>query len=913
MKIRMRFFFAIVLLCCFSLLHAQEIKVTKLSCTYAETPMGIDIARPRLGWQLLSEGKNKRQSAYEIVVSDRPGTAEKGQGTMWSTGKVQSDSSAGITYRGQQLQSFTRYYWKVRVYDEKGNASAWSRSSWFETAMLDPLDWKAQWISDGKPVPERDADFYKEDPMPVFKKQLLIKKAIRSARLYIAGAGYFEAYLNGEKIGTDQLAPAWTNFDKRVLYRTYDITAQLKQGGNTGTLLLGNGWYNPLPLRFWGRYNLRDVLATGRPAIKAQYRITYTDGSTETIVTDATWKWTAGPVVQNNVYLGETFDNSRVPETWMEGPIGRGAGNSATVVAGPKGSLEADLQPPIRVRRIIKPIVVRTVGSGKYVADMGENFAGVAQIHLKAPKGTRITLRYGEDINKDGTVNGMTAVAGQIKHGNGGPGAPEIAFQEDHFIAGGKGIESWHPRFTFHVFRYVEITGWPGTPTTADIEGLQMNADVPVAGQFTCSNPLLNKIQDNVLRTFKSNLFSVQSDCAGREKFGYGGDLFCTLESFSYNFDMHNFYRKSVQDFADDQRPLGGITETAPFVGLYDKGPGDGSGPLGWQLGYPYLIKKLYEFYGDKHVIEKYYPSLTRQIHFLMDSAKDNLYYQDISDHEALDEKPEALTASLFYYHHVQLMKEFAGLLNKKEDAARYAALEEKIKAAILKRFYKGGGVFDNHTESAQLFALWYGLPDGKEKQLTEQQLLNAFSTKNNHVSTGIFSTKMLFDVLRDMDKNELAYTVANQKDFPGWGYMVEKGATTVWETWKYSDNTYSQNHPMFGSVTEWFYRSLLGINSTAPGFKTFKIQPQPVQSLQFANGYYETPYGKISSSWQWKGQLFTLTVSVPVNTTAVIWVPSDDGIVLINGKRSEGNVEGHYKKCAVGSGHYTFTSSLRK
>lgn len=567
--------------------------------------MGIDISRPRLGWQSISEGKNKTQSAYEIMASDRQGMIEKGRGTIWSTGKVQSDNSICIIFNGAALKSFTKYYWKVRVYDEKGKPSAWS-SSWFETAMLAPADWQARWITDGKRIPERDEDFYKDDPMPVFRKQILVKKAIRSARLYIAGAGYFEAYLNGEKIGTDQLAPAWTNFDKRVLYRTYDITNQLRRGENTGALLLGNGWYNPLPLRFWGRYNLRDVLATGRPTVKAEYRITYTDGSTETVITDASWKWTSGPVVRNNVYLGETFDNNR----GMTGASLPDVGNNAIVVTGPKGRLEADLQPPIRVKRVAKPIAVRAVGNGKYVADMGENFAGVAQIHVKAPKGSRITLRYGEDINKDGTVNGMTAVAGQIKHGNGGPGAPEIAFQEDHFIAAGSGIESWHPRFTFHVFRYVEITGWPGVPTTADIEGLQMNADVPVAGQFICSNPLLNKIQDNVLRTFKSNLFSVQSDCAGREKFGYGGDLFCTLESFSYNFGMHNFYRKSLQDFADDQRPLGGITETAPFVGLYDKGPGDQSGPLGWQLGYPYLIKNYMSFMGTRKLLKDIIPPL---------------------------------------------------------------------------------------------------------------------------------------------------------------------------------------------------------------------------------------------------------------------------------------------------------------
>src|SRR5690606_17690116 len=341
-----------------------------------------------------------------------------------------------------------------------------------------------------------------------------------------------------------------------------------------------------------------------------------------------------------------------------------------------------------------------------------------------------------------------------------------------------------------------------------------------------CSNDLFNKIQENVLRTFKSNIFSVQSDCAGREKFGYGGDLFCTLESFCYNFDMHNFYRKVLQDFEDDQRPLGGIPETAPFVGLHDKGPGDQSGPLGWQLGYPYLVEKLYEFYGDKRVIEKHYASLQKQIAFLEKNARDFLYDEDISDHESLEVKPEALTASLFYYHHAMLMERFSRLLDKNTDTERYARLCAQIKEAILHKFYKGDGVFDNGTQAAQIFPLWYDIINTDEKNQIRDRMKEAFEKKQNHVHTGIFATKMMFDVMRRENEQELAYTIVNQKDYPGWGHMIEKGATTIWETWKYSDNVYSQNHPMFGSVTEWFYRSILGINASEPAFRSFSIKP---------------------------------------------------------------------------------------
>ncbi|MCD2426085.1 glycoside hydrolase family 78 protein [Niabella pedocola] len=912
-------FFATILFFLFFVCRVQAggITATQLTCEQTVNPLGIDLARPAFGWQLRSAERGQFQTAFEMIVGDRAEQVLAGTGNVWQTGKRNSAENSIILFEGKQLRSFTRYFWKVRVYDRNGKASEWSPVAWFETAMLSAADWKAQWISDGQSLPGTDAGFYKDDPMPVFKQAVAVTKPVKTARLYIAGAGYFEAYLNGEKIGKDWLSPGWTNFDKRILYRVYDITANLRKGRNIAGLMLGNGWYNPLPMRFWGVYNLRNALATGRPVVKAQLRVTYTDGTTETINTDNSWKWKAGPVIRNSVYLGETFDGRADTKAWLQ-QVPESGDLPAAIANGPKGKLQADLQPPVRVAAVIKPVAVTEVAPGKFVADMGVNFAGVARIRVKAPQGTRISLRYGEDVYKDGNVNGMTAVAGQIKNGNGGPEAPPVAWQEDHFIAGGGGMETWNPRFTFHVFRYVELTGWPGKPTVDDIEGLQMHADVPDAGVFECSNRLFNKIQELTLRTFKSNIFSVQSDCAGREKFGYGGDLFCTLESFSYNFDMYNFYRKSLQDFEDDQRPLGGITETAPYVGLHDKGPGDASGPLGWQLGYPYLVKKLYEFYGDKRVIETYYPSLTKQIRFLEDRAKGFLYEEDISDHESLDPKPVALTASLFFFHHVQLMREFSELLNKKAEADRYAALEAKIRAAIRKRFYKGAGIFDNQTQAAQLFALWYDIAEEKEKQAVLRQLVQAFAAKNNHVSTGIFATKMLFDVLRVHNLDTLAYTIVNQKDFPGWGHMVAQGATTLWETWKYSDNTYSQNHPMFGSVSEWFYRSLLGINATAPGFKTFRIQPRTA-GLSFAKGWYRSPYGTIGSSWEQHADNFLLHVEIPVNTMAEVWIPAAPGSVLLDGKKAgaPGTVvflkeaQG-YQVYKVASGTYTFSCRLK-
>jgi alpha-L-rhamnosidase len=379
---------------------------------------------------------------------------------------------------------------------------------------------------------------------------------------------------------------------------------------------------------------------------------------------------------------------------------------------------------------------------------------------------------------------------------------------------------------------------------------------------------------------------------------------------------MAHFYRKTIQDFANEQQPDGGITEIAPYTGIADRGYGGESGPLGWELAFPYLQKKLYEFYGDKRIIEEQYPAIIKQLQFLQSKAVDNSFYWDISDHESLDTKPEAFTAASFYYHHALLASQFAGILHKSEDSVTYAKLAEQIKSTILRKYHlPGTGRFDNATQAAQVFALWYGFTPDTTKSMNVW--LNEIERHKGHLSTGIFSTKMLFDVARERDKNEIAYNLANQRDFPGWGYMLSKGATTLWETWAYPDNAPSQNHPMFGSIDEWFYRSLLGINPLAPGFEKIQIKPQPAGDLKWAKGSYESMFGTIGSSWKKNGTVFELEVIVPANTTAKIWIPvTDKSVITEGGKRIDSlkeiqllRYENGYAVLAVGSGSYQFRS----
>lgn len=889
---------------------AQNIQPAHLTVEYIENPLGIDIAKPRLSWNFISSERNQSQTAYEIIVSDNEKLISDGKGNAWQSGKVASDENVQVEYAGNKLASFTKYYWRVKVYDKNGNASAWSDIANFETAVLKPEDWQAKWIDDGKKQFERDEDFYQEDPMPLFRKQIYLSKKIASARIYISGLGYYELYINDKKIGDHVLDPGFTAYKKQALYVTYDVTQALKNNKNVIGVMLGNGWWNALPIRLFGRFNLRDAQQTGRPCVKAQLLIHYTDGSDETIATDESWQTITGPVIRNNVYLGEEYD-ARLEKKFTDD----GAWKNASIAKGPNGTLSAQMQPAIKVTKIVKPVSITETGKDTFIVDMGQNFAGVAKIKVKGKTGNTIAMRYGELLYDDGRLNYMTTVAGQIKeiwNLSGGPGCPKTAWQEDRYILKGKGVEEWHSRFSFHGYRYIQITGWPGKPTLNDIEGLRMNSDLQQDGTFACSNDFFNQLHSVIQWTFLSNVFSVQSDCPAREKMGYGADIVATAGAFSYNYNMANFYSKSVRDFANDQRPEGGITEIAPSTGIADRGYGDSSGPLGWQLGFAYVQKKLYDQYADKRIIEQYYPAFQKQLAFLQAKAIEGLYYWDIGDHEAGDTKADAFSASCFYFHHLKLGAEFATILGKKDDAMQYGKLASDTKQRIIEKYLvRNTGRFDNATQAPQIFSLWYHIAPDREKAF--DVLMKEFERHRMHLATGIFSTMMVFDVLSDFNRDDLAYTLVNQRDFPGWGYMLANGATTLWEQWTKPEFA-SYNHPMFGSVDEWFYKTLLGIKAAAPGFKQIVIKPY-VKDLSFAQGSYRSIHGVIRSAWNKTNDGFGMKVSIPVNTTATVWIPSNEkSTISESGQNISSNKdirflknENGYAVYAVGSGDYDF------
>ncbi len=890
-----------------------------LRCEYRRDPLGIDSPRPRLSWALTSEGRAVTQGAYRILVASSPRLLDADRGDLWDSGEVRSAESLGIAYAGPALQSGQRCYWKVRVWDGRGRPSIWSPAASWETALPKDAPWRARWISDGKPVPSNDEDFYRDDPAPLFRKEFVAPERIARARLSITGLGYYEATINGRRVGDQVLDPGWTNYEKRVLYSVYDVTGLVRAGLNCVGVMLGNGWWNPLPLRMWGARNLRADLPVGRPCLIARLEIVGEDDSVTTVATGPDWQVRGGPVLRNNVYLGEVYDARREIPGWDSPGASEAGWTWAVPCPGPAGALRAQPQPPVRITARLRPRRVTVPGPGVALYDFGRNFAGWVRLRLRAPAGTRIRIRYGELLDDKGALNTLTSVCGQIKGRGkdglpvGGPGAPEIAEQSDIYIARGGGEEVHTPRFTFHGFRYAEVTGLPGPPALDDLEGLRLNADVAESGEFSCSNDVFNRIQEMVQWTFLSNIFSVQSDCPHREKFGYGGDLVATADAFLANFDMSGFYGKAAVDWADAARGDGMLTDTAPFVGIQYCG-------LAWAMAHPLLQTKLVQHYGDRRLVEDQYGTTRRWLDLVAKSSPDGLIREGLADHESLEPTSVPALVTPLYHETALMASRLAGLLGRRADEARYRDLAAFIAAA-----YRSGvlgsapGRYEAMTQAGLAVAIGLGLiPDAEGTAAFEALVAKVSTAEGPSLATGIFGTKYLLDVLSRHGRADLAWALVNRKAFPGWCHMLDRGATTLWEHWEYSDDTYSHNHPMFGSVSEWLFAWVAGIqpDPAAFGFDRIVFRPQPVGDLTWAKARVRTVRGEVRSEWRLEGRRLILDVTVPVNTSATVYIPGTDPAAVREGAVPAASAEGvsfrglEDGSCvyAVGSGRYEFS-----
>ena len=890
---------------------SKSIRIQRLRCEYRDRPLGIDHPAPRLSWMLESSVRGQKQTAYRVLAARSMEALHADRGDLWDSGKVESSQSVNIVYAGDALSSGLRCFWKVKVWDKDGKSSDWSNPSSWEMGLLEAGDWKGRWINDGKPLPQNDADFYRDDPAPLFRREFKVPGPVRNARLYISALGYVHATLNGGAVGDHHLDPLWTLPNKRVFYSVYDVSKNLARGDNCLGVTLGNGWYNPVPLRMWGRVNLRERLPVGRPQFIAQLVIEYADGSRESVASDSAWKVAPGPILRNSIYLGEKVDARKAVKGWDEPGLDDRAWDFARIAPVPEGPLQAQPLPPVRVTASVKPVRITEPSDGVYIVDMGQNFSGWARFTFNVPQGTEITMRYGELLHEDGTLNPMTSVCGQIKRKKPtADGSPPIVWQADTYIARGGGPETYTPRFTFHAFRYVEITGLPARPSVHDVEGLRMNSAVEPAGSFSCSNDLLNRIQTMCQWTFLSNLFGVQSDCPHRERFGYGGDLVTTSDAFMLNYDMANFYAKAARDWHDSALPDGMLTDTAPSVGIQYCG-------VGWAMAHPHLQVQLYRYYADRRIIEEQYPASKRWLELVRSQNTDHIVRQGLHDHEALEKEKSPPMITPLYCESARMLSRLARILGKEEEADQYDRLSENIRRAYVGEFLAlGTGVVASGIQSVQAFALFLNMLPAGERPAALAHLARDITDKHNgHLTTGIFGTRYMLDVLSREGRADVVNDMVNLPDFPGWGNMLAQGATTLWEHWEFSDNTFSHNHPMFGSVSQWFYNWLGGIEPDidAVGFDKFTFQPQFLEGLDWVRCTYRSIRGPITCDWERQGGRVAMDLHVPINSSATLILPMS-GAITENGhpaaksqgveKTAERNGRAKFK---LGSGRYHF------
>lgn len=795
---------------------------TALRCEYLVDPMGLDMVKPRFFWIVDHPERGQTQSAYQVIVSTDPNAAA---GDIWDSGKAASARSTQIAFAGKALTSGASYFWKVKAWDREGRESPWSAVARFETGLLDKSDWKGVWIGRKNQ----------------FRKEFTLQGRVKRARAYIAGLGYYELRLNGRKAGNHVLDPAWTTYDKRVLYATYDVTNFLRQGANAVAVTLGQGWYKSR-------------------ALLLQLDIELEDGTTASVVSDTSWKAADGPIVADSVYDGESYDARRETPGWDRPGFAGEGWAAAEAIKGPAGVLSAQLMPAIQVVDTVVPFKMSSPLPGVYVFDMGQNFSGWARLRVEGPRGTDVRLRFAELLFPDGTLNQDNLRSAQA---------------EDHYILKGGGEEAWEPRFTYHGFRYVEVTGFPGTPALDAVRGRVVHSAVEPVGSFAASKDVLNGIQRLITWGQKTNLHGIPTDCDQRdERMGWLGDAQVTAEEAILNFDMAAFYTNFMRDIRDVQDAKGRLSDTVPHVW-----GGENADPA-WATAYPLIGWYMFQYYGDTRVLEEHYEAMKRYVEFLRSKAENGLVkFSSYGDWVAIEKCPGAIVSSFYYLYDARILADAARVLGKAADAALYDRLAAEIRTAFNREYYDPKtGDYAGGTQTANTLPLFLGLATGREGSAWGRLFDDVVYKHNVHLTTGIVGTKYIMEVLTNFGVPDLAYDLACKTDFPSWGYMIASGATTLWELWQNREGSSmnSHNHPMFGSVGSWFYKALAGINLApgATGFEKVVIAPQMVRDLAHASGSTMTVRGEIACAWSRTERSVRVEVTVPFGSEAEIVIP---------------------------------------
>lgn len=883
--------------------------VHNLRTEYLVNPIGVDCVRPRLSWELTSARRGTVQRAYHIIVSADPESLRRGEGDLWDSGRVESGETAQIAYAGSPIASRQRAWWQVRVWDGNDVPSAWSEIAFWERGIDRLTDWKANWIALPGLVPDPDlAETRELDallPVPLFRRSFTVSQTVRRARLYASARGVYEARLNGAKVGDHQLAPGWTDYDKRVQIQAFDITGSIQHGENVIGALVGTGWYAGYVgfepgARHYGT----------TPQWLAQLHIDYADGTSEVIVTDKTWRSATGPIRYSDFLMGEYYDATRELPGWDAAGFDDSAWCGVSVQNKNATPLVSEPAEPVRAQDEFVPIARTEPEPGVYIFDLGQNIAGWVRLSVSGPVGTVVTLRFAEILNPDGTLYRTNL---------------RSARATDTFVLRGDGEEVFEPRFTWHGFRYIEVSGYPGVPEIAAITGIFVGSDTKQVGSFRCSDELVNQLQRNIVWGQRGNFLSIPTDCPQRdERLGWLGDAQVFVGTAVGNMDVAAFFTKWMQDVVDAQSAAGAFPDVAPrLVDLSDGAPA-------WADCGVIVPWTIWRTYGDTRIIEHYWEAMERWMDWLLDANLDLLWKNnrnaDFGDWLSIGaDTPKELIGTAYFAYDARLMAEMAAAIGREAEAGRYRRLHEDIAAAFRAAYMHADGRIEGNTQTAYCLALHFGLLPPELRVKAAAHLVADIEAKGGHLSTGFVGVSYLCHVLTNNGYPEVAYQLLHATTFPSWKYSILHGATTIWERWDgwteekgFQDpGMNSFNHYSLGSVGEWLRKTVAGIDNIpdGAGFAQLLIRPVLDDSLTFAEGRFDSIRGTISSRWKRDGNGFQFVVTIPANTSAEIWLPTLDISYVTEGGVSASAAdgitsvrhEGDHAVIHAGSGTYKF------
>jgi alpha-L-rhamnosidase len=899
----MKKFSALLLVIIFSVTLFSQTTVRNLLCENLVNPIGIDVLNPRFSWQLAGEGRNIMQTAYQIRVRDELSKA------IWQSEKVNSSQSVYVPYLGATPLPGKKYFWQVKIWDNSGKESAWSETASWEMGLLNPEDWRAKWIRAG----------FVEDtimrPSPMFRKVFSATKKIKSARAYITAHGLYEAFINGKRVGDSYFTPGWTSYNKRLQYQVYDVTSLLQQGSNVAGAILGSGWYRG-NLAWSGNKN-----SYGRHLdLLMQLVITYTNGSTEYIVTDESWKSSTGAIRYSEIYHGEIND-ARLEKTGWQTPAYDDSKWSAVHIQDlPKKHLLATANEPIKKHELFSAQRIFRTPKNELVVDFGQNLVGFVQLKVVGKPGDSIKIYHAEVLDKAGNFYTENL---------------RVARQENIYILKGDSAETFEPHFTFQGFRYAKVVGFPGELKPENISAVALYSDMRPTGMFTTSNFMINQLQHNIQWGQKGNFLDIPTDCPQRdERLGWTGDAQVFARTAGFNMDVKNFFDKWLKDLAADQTATGSIPHVIPNV-LGE----NASGSAGWADAGVIIPWTMYINYGDTNILKQQYNSMKNWISYMQKNSAGNLWNKGFHFGDWLFYRPnddndgraavtdKYLISQCFFANSTQLMVNAATVLGLTEDIKNYSSLLENIKQAFVKEYVTPSGRLVSGTQTAYTLALHFDMLPEQLRNQAAARLAQNVKDYNNHLTTGFLGTPYLCHVLSRYGYTDLAFTLLLQETYPSWLYPVKMGATTIWERWdgQKPDSTFqtpgmnSFNHYAYGAIGDWMYRVVGGIDTydTAPGYKRIKVMPHIGGNFTEVFTTYKSNYGLISTHWSTKENKLQLNVEIPPNTAAMVYLPAtatdsvtENKIPLSASKEIKLiSKEGNHVIVEIGSGKYSFSS----